>query len=202
MLFLVDDAFGDLCAKAARRLVPGTGVVVAESSALKTTLAAHPQTLVIWPSQKPLLHPGSIEADRNARETGAMYIPIVASLEQLLVGPLFGPERSCPVCWNIRQLHLAKMAVDRNSPTEQPWSPNTSHIKPMLGDIAISAIVSLVRRERVRFTSPYLLYKRHSRHVWHGTLTSAHECDTCRGHLRSIEGGNATLRELIRKRSS
>lgn len=197
LLFLSGYSFGDLCAQSARRLFPDVPVITAEPPGFGAALAAYRPGLVIWPVQKMLDQSTSVEVDLAARSAGAMYLPIVMTSTELLVGPLYGPQRSCAACWAIRQSHLSQGSATQKIPPVQPPSPHGYLLKPTLASLAVSAMLSLLYRERAPFTSPYFLYTIHSRQVRNGVLTSTHECVTCRQQLRSMEGGNVTLRELI-----
>ena len=196
LLFVIEDAFSGLCVEAMERLLPEIQMIVADPSGIDATLAAQRPGTMIWPSQDPLPPATSVKMDKAARTAGAMYLPIVASHRQLLVGPLFGEHYSCASCWHIRQSYVGESIDSSNRSPERTPNRERPSLKPTLANVAISAIVSLIRRDRSLFASPYFVYYPHSRQVRHGTLTSTHECETCRRRLRGIDENNAELRQL------
>jgi hypothetical protein len=197
LIFIVEDDFGALCASAAERLLSEFAVIKAKSSNLGAALGANRPALVAWPSQKPLLPEATIRVDLTTRAADAIYIPIVARVNHLLVGPLFGLYRSCASCWEIRQSRLSPSGNAHNTRSKEILDPHNASPKLTLASLAVCGMLSLLHRKCGPFSSPYFLYDVRSRQVRRGVLISTHECVTCRADLRSVEGYNTALRQLI-----
>jgi hypothetical protein len=194
LMVIVENVFGALCVQAAERLLPNVPVSKTAPSDLGDALVAHHPGIVVWPCQESLSRAATLRADIWTRAKKTMFLPILATANQLLVGPLFGRQLSCASCWALRQSSLGRNGdVHEDLPRTTPL--NTSP-QPRLATLAITGM-SLLLRKGAPLTSPYFLYNMHSRQLSHGVLTSTHECETCRRHLRNIDGPNARLRQFI-----
>jgi hypothetical protein len=183
IMFVVDDAFGGLCARVASRWFDAFETT--DSSNLSRSLETHRPAAVVWPSQVEVGRSTEILRDQQVREARARLVPILAGPVDLLIGPIFGPGRSCANCWALRRAHETSLNI------------TSSQAAPSIAKVAICAARILLKTESPEFTSPYILFNLKSRETNHGTLTSASECENCIRELRSRHNPNHELSQLI-----
>ena len=132
-------------------------------------------------------------AEMLAQEAGLLCVPLVTLKHALLLGPLFGPTRSCAQCWSTR---LARLNPTTRDMYRTPF-PHSAIKTRILVLLAMSLLPGLLASVDTCCQSPYLLYNIQTHWLSRGTLTSMQECDTCRDRLRSNHSFDSSIRHAI-----